>query len=155
MNLSTLKDNLRRHPAENVLFILPDGDPIPADFHVTEVGHVVRNFIDCGGTFRRQETCLLQAWVAENDADHGLSAERLTKILELSAAVVPSEGLDVEVEYDTCCFAQYKIDHMEEAEGELRFHLMHKHTDCLARVACGLASAGAGGGRREGNGGCC
>jgi hypothetical protein len=155
MNLNTLKDNLRRHPARNVRFVLPDGDPIPAEFHVTEVGHVVKSFIDCGGTFRRQETCLLQTWVAENDADHRLSAEKLTKILELSAKVVLSEDLDVEVEYESCCVAQYRIEHMEAAGGELRFQLAHKHTDCLAREACGLASAGAGCGCGDGKSGCC
>src|SRR5580658_8386837 len=99
MKLRDLTDKLRRHPAKNVCFVLPDGDPIPANFHVTEVGHVVKNFIDCGGTVRRQETCLLQTWIAGNDPDHLLSAGKLAKILELSAKVVPSDDLDVEVEY--------------------------------------------------------
>lgn len=153
MNFVSLKTNLLRHPAKNVRLVLPDGDPIPADFHVTEVGHVVKNFIDCGGTIRRQETCLLQAWVAGNDPDHRLSAEKLAKILELSSKVVPSEDLEVEVEYEPCAVAQYKVENAELAGDELRFHLAHKHTDCLAREACGLNSMGSGCGEVEGK--CC
>jgi hypothetical protein len=155
MNLGSLKANLHRHPAKNVRLILPDGDPIPADFHVTEVGHVVKRFIDCGGTIRGQETCLLQAWVADNDPDHRLSAERLAKILELSSQVVPSEDLEVEVEYEPCAVAQYKVESAELAGDELRFHLVHKHTDCLAREACGLTPAGSGCGCGEAEGKCC
>jgi hypothetical protein len=144
MNLDSLKTNLRRYPAKNVRLVLPDGDPIPADFHITEVGHVVKNFIDCGGTIRRQETCLLQAWVAGNDPDHRLSAEKLANILDLSTKVVPSEGLEVEVEYEPCAVAQYKIEGAEVAGNELRFNLAHKHTDCLAREACGLTPTSSG-----------
>jgi hypothetical protein len=155
MKLGSLKTNLNRHPSKNVRFVLPDGDPIPADFHVTEVGHVIKNFIDCGGTVRRAETCLLQAWVAADDADHRLSAGRLANILDLSARVIPSEELEVEVEYEPCAVAQYKVASVEVAGDELRFQLSHKHTDCLAREACGLAPAGSGCGCGPGEGKCC
>jgi hypothetical protein len=155
MNLASLKTNLLGNPARNIRLILPDGDPIPADFHVTEVGHVVKNFIDCGGTVRRQETCLLQAWVAGNDPDHRLTAEKLNKILELSAKVMPRDDLDVEVEYEPCAVAQYRIEGAEAAGDELRFQLAHKHTDCLAREACGLSAADSGCGCGEAGGKCC
>lgn len=56
---------LQRHPRHALNFILPGGQALPAHFHITEVGHVKRRFIDCGGTVRERETCLLQAWVAE------------------------------------------------------------------------------------------
>jgi hypothetical protein len=98
--------------------------------------------------------------VAGNDGDHRLSAEKLAKILDLAVRVVPSEDLDVEVEYEPCCVAQYQIDQAEVAGGELRFRLAHKHTDCLAREACGLTAAGTGEGCGCGSGsgsegGCC
>jgi hypothetical protein len=155
MNIGSLKANLHQHPAKNVRFVLPDGDPIPADFHVTEVGHVVKNFVDCGGTVRRLETCLLQTWVAGNDSDHRLSTEKLAKILELSTKVVHSEDLEVEVEYEPCAVAQYKVESAEAAGDELRFQLAHKHTDCLAREACGLTPTGPGCGCDEVEGKCC
>jgi hypothetical protein len=156
MNLAALKENLRRDPALHVRLVLPDGDPIPAEFHVTEVGHVVKRFVDCGGTVRRDETCLLQAWVAGNDSEHRLSAGKLSRILEVSAAIVPNEDLEVEVEYQPCCVAQYKIDRASFEDGELRFQLAHKQTDCLAREACGLAPQSTDAGCDCGvQGGCC
>jgi hypothetical protein len=142
MNLRALKRNLRQHAELNVRLVLPDGDSIPADFHVTEVGHVAKDYIDCGGEVRRLETCLLQTWVAGNDAEHRLSAEKLAKILDLAAKVVPSDELEVNVEYEPCCVAQYKIDDAEVIGGELRFQLAHKHTGCVGREACGLTPAG-------------
>ena len=151
MNMASLKTILRQHPSKNIRFVLPDGDPVPADFHVTEVGHVVKNFIDCGGSVRRQETCLLQAWVAGNDPDHRLSGAKLANILELSGKVIPSDQL--EVEYEACSVAQYKVESAAAAGNELLFQLAHKHTDCLAREACGLAPAGSACGGESGN--CC
>ena len=48
MQLHELKSLLRAHPDSTQHVILPDGDPIAAHFHITEVGHVAKPFIDCG-----------------------------------------------------------------------------------------------------------
>jgi hypothetical protein len=155
MNLRSFKSSLLHNPAQHIRFILPDGDPIPAEFHVTEVGHVVKNFIDCGGTIRSQESCLLQTWVAEDDKNHRLIAGKLARILDLSRRVVPSEDLEVEVEYETCAVSQYKIDSVTVAGDTLDFVLGHKKTDCLARESCGVTPAGTGCGCNETAGKCC
>jgi hypothetical protein len=155
MNFGSLKTNLLQHPDKNVRFVLPDGDPIPAEFHVTEVGHVVKTFVDCGGSVRRQESCLLQAWVGGTDPDHRLSAGKLAHILGLSSKVIPSEDLEIEVEYEPCAVAQYKVAGAEADGDELRFQLAHKHTDCLAREACGLTAEGSGCGCGEAEAKCC
>ncbi|HET7536495.1 MAG TPA: DUF6428 family protein, partial [Candidatus Didemnitutus sp.] len=140
MNLRSLKSALLLHADKQVHFVLPDGDPIPAEFHVTEVGHVVKKFIDCGGTVRSQESCLLQAWVADNDENHRLTAGKFARILDLSRQVVPSEDLDVEVEYQSCAVGQYVIESMTTADTALTFTLGNKKTDCLARESCGVGS---------------
>ena len=49
MKLRDLKATLTLHPDALPRFILPDGDQIPAHYHITEVGHVTKRFIDCGG----------------------------------------------------------------------------------------------------------
>lgn len=144
MNLRSLKESLLQHPNHVVRLILPDGDPIPAHFHVTEVGHVTRNFIDCGGTIRSVESCLLQTWVPDGDGDHRLAAGKLAKILDLSRKAVASDELDVEVEYDCCVVAQYAIDSLAVEDGTLTLTLVNKKTDCLAREQCGVeATSGA------------
>ncbi len=138
MILGELKAILREHQEKHLLFVLPGGDSIPPDFHVTEVGHVVKNFVDCGGTVRSTAACVLQAWTAANDHGHRLSAGKLASILELARAVVPSDDLDVEIEYESCGISQYPLVAGIAKDGALTFTLGRKHTDCLAREACGL-----------------
>ena len=48
MQLYTIKALLRQNPDKLIQFVLPDGDQIPIHFHVTEVGHVAKDFVDCG-----------------------------------------------------------------------------------------------------------
>jgi hypothetical protein len=153
MKLRIFKARLLQHPEKSVRLVLPGGDPVPAEFHVTEVGHVVRNFIDCGGMTRTAEACLLQAWVAEDDKDHRLTAGKLATILEWSRTVVPSEELNVEVEYDRGVVGQYTLDAAEVTDGVLVFQLGNKKTDCLAREVCGVEAGGCGPG--DGSGKCC
>ncbi|MGK0335318.1 MAG: hypothetical protein ACI974_002146, partial [Paraglaciecola sp.] len=52
MLLSEIKTFLAS--TETLLINLPDGTPVPAHFHVTEVGEVSKTFVDCGGTLRRE-----------------------------------------------------------------------------------------------------
>jgi hypothetical protein len=140
MTLHELKSVLRQHPDSAPRFILPDGDPIPAHFHITEVGHVAKRFIDCGGTLHdTKDTCLLQTYVAD-DVDHRLDAETFGRILDLGKAVLPGDNLDVEVEYDCCVTAQYPIREAHFAGEYLDFQLEAKHTDCLAKEKCGIES---------------
>ncbi len=138
MKLNELKSLLRAHPAAYPHFLLPDGDQIPAHFHITEVGHVTKRFIDCGGALHDQtDTCVLQTWVA-NDLDHRLNAGAFAKILDLGAQVLPHDDLEVEVEYDCCVVSQYPIDKARADGDQIELHLGQKHTDCLARERCGV-----------------
>ena len=139
MKLSELKSLLRAYPDTHPRFILPSGDQIPAHFHLTEVGHVAKKFVDCGGTFRAREACVLQTYVAE-DFEHRLKAKRFADILELGRAVVPNDDLAVEVEWDCCVISQYPIDSARALDDRLELQLAGKHTDCLAKQKCGCAS---------------
>ena len=142
MKLNELKVMLARHPAALPLFILPDGDQIPAHFHITEAGHIAKRFIDCGGTLHdTTDTCLLQTYVAD-DIDHRLNAGTFAKILELGDQVLPHDDLDVEVEYDCCVVAQYPIASAKLNGESIELQLGEKHTDCLAKEKCGIDGEG-------------
>src|SRR5690606_13423763 len=109
------------------------------EFHITEVGHVTKRFVDCGGTLRSTESVQLQTWVSPNDPDHRLTAAKLTSILEIAAkSVLPSRDLDVEIEYEDCVVSQFGVSLAEQGDGVIRFHLADKHTDCLAKETCGI-----------------
>jgi hypothetical protein len=138
MKLHDLKGLLRNYPNALPRFILPDGDHIPAHYHITEVGHVTKRFIDCGGQLHdRKDTCLLQTYVAD-DVEHRLNAGTFAKILDLGAEVLPHDDLDVEVEYDCCVVAQYPIVSSKLIGEHIELQLGEKHTDCLAKQKCGI-----------------
>ncbi len=71
MKLSEIKAHLAQ--AESVNFQLENGTPVPEHFHVTEVGVVTKDFIDCGGTVRHEKVANFQLWDA-NDFEHRLKA---------------------------------------------------------------------------------
>jgi hypothetical protein len=104
MKLSDLRAVLGKYPETFPRFVLPDGDSIPPHAHVTEVGYVVKNFIDCGGDTGKNESVLLQTHVGQ-DTDHRLKSDRFAKILQLGERVLPHDQLEVEVEYDCCVVA--------------------------------------------------
>ena len=132
MILRELQNVLEANPGRFPRFILPDGDYIPAHAHVTEVGHVVRNFIDCGGLAGKEEKALLQTHVG-NDIDHRLRSDRFAKILKLGSRVIPSADLDVDVEYDGCVVAQYPIAEARLDGKHLNLILRHGRTQCRAQ----------------------
>lgn len=144
MKLSEFKNILLRAPSNSLRVVLPDGDVIPAEFHVTEVGHVAKNFIDCGGTIRSNQAVVLQTWVSDSDKDHRLTAGKLSKILDLSRKVVPSDDLPVEIEYEACAISQYPVAEVTIEASEITITLEEKHTDCLAKESCGVEASGCG-----------
>ena len=132
MTLHDLQNALEANPELFPQFVLPDGDCIPAHIHVTEVGHLVRNFIDCGGLTGKEEKVVLQTHVG-NDTEHRLRSDRFAKILKLGNRVIPSADLDVAVEYDCCVVAQYPIAEARPDGDHLNLILRRSRTQCRAR----------------------
>jgi Family of unknown function (DUF6428) len=132
VKLHDLRTVLEKSPAMFIGFVLPDGDRIPAHAHVTEVGHVVKNFIDCGGVSGNAEIVVLQTHVGE-DTEHRLKSDRLLRILQLGNRVLPHDQLDVEIEYDCCVVAQYPVAEVRPSGKQLDLILEQKRTQCLAR----------------------
>lgn len=143
MKLSAFKQHLLANPDKHVGFVFDDGDAIPERFHVTEVGHVVKNFIDCGGTVRKVASAQLQIWLGE-DMDHRLTAGRLAKIIDLAGPILPDDTLPVEVEYENCVLSQYTVEAVNSTDQQVMFSLADKHTDCLAKELCCPTPAAAG-----------
>ncbi len=143
MTLAELKKILRLRPEAHLRFVLPNGEQIPSHFHLTEVGHVAKKFVDCGGTFREREACVLQTYVAE-DFEHRLEAGRFADILDLGRSILPDDALEVELEWDCCVISQYPIASGRAVDGRLEFRLEARHTDCLAKQRCGCEAEGPG-----------
>ena len=140
MTLQEFSTIISTHPDKLMRFVLPSGQSIPDHYHITEVGHVKKDFIDCGGTTRSVSSCVLQAWLAANDEDHRLKAGKLAAILQMASKILPDAGVPVEVEYEAPAISQFAIDSSKLAGDAVVFYLEGKHTDCLAKESCGLES---------------
>jgi hypothetical protein len=130
MKLSQVKEKLKS--LDQLKFQLPDSSIVPEHFHVTEVGLITKDFIDCGGVVRSEKVVNFQLWEA-NDFDHRLAPEKLLKIIKLSEKVLGIEDFEVEVEYQADTIGKYGL----AFDGQ-NFQLTSKFTDCLAKDNCGI-----------------
>ena len=139
MKITELKARLRAQPELNVTIALPDGGRVPAHYHITEVGHVMKRFVDCGGTVRTSETCVLQThFGSPKDDGHRLTAGKLAHILDLAQALLQTDELPVEVEYENGVLSQFPLQGVAVDGSALVLQLGQKHTDCLAKDRCGI-----------------
>ena len=130
MKLSEIKTILTT--AEGVNFKLENGNTVPEHFHVTEVGIITKDFIDCGGTVRHEKVANFQLWDAA-DEEHRLKAGKLLQIISLSEKVLGMEDLEIEVEYQAETIGKYDLGF----DGQ-NFLLLAKKTACLAIDKCGV-----------------
>ena len=128
MKLSQFKSYIEN--VETISFYLPNGEMIPAHFHITEVGMTTKNFTDCGNKFRIQKTATLQLWTS-TDFWHRLDPKIILKIIESTDEVFSSEDLDIEIEYQQETIGRFGLDCIEN-----KLQLVNKQTDCLAKVSC-------------------
>ena len=133
MKLSEIKTILPT--LDNVEFQLENGTFVPKHFHVTEVGQIIKNFIDCGGTIRTEKVVNFQLWNAD-DFEHRLKPNKLLNIIQLSEDKLGMEDGEIEVEFQSETIGKYDL----EFNGK-HFILKNKQTACLAQDACGIPEA--------------
>ena len=131
MKLSTFKKTLSE--LDTLKFQLPDGHFVPAHFHITEVGHITRNYIDCGGILRQENKLSIQLWVA-SDKDHRLKPDKVLDILKLADKQFEFSNIDVEVENQQSTIGLFKL----AFDGSV-FQLINTQTACLAQEKCGIS----------------
>ncbi|MCL1671511.1 DUF6428 family protein [Elizabethkingia ursingii] len=131
MKLSEIKGILPT--LDNVEFQLENGTFVPEHFHVTEVGQITKNFIDCGGVIRHEKVVNFQLWNAD-DYEHRLKPKKLLHIINLSEDKLGIEDSEIEVEYQSNTIGKYNL----ELNGKT-FLLRNKTTACLAQNACGIS----------------
>ncbi len=137
MKLSKLQKILKS--TSEIRFVLPDGTRVPSHFHVSEIGHISRNFIDCGGKLRSEDRINFQLWLAE-DYDHVLAPQKLYNIISMSQEKLQLPDAQVEIEYlspigdpaaDIQTIGKYGLDY----DGESLL-MTTTQTDCLALQTC-------------------
>ncbi|GHE44661.1 DUF6428 family protein [Sphingobacterium griseoflavum] len=133
MKLSEIKGIL---PAlQEVVFKLENGTVVPEHFHVTEVGQITKNFVDCGGVVRTARVVNFQLWNAD-DYEHRLKPAKLLHIIRMSEEKLGIEDGEIEVEYQQETIGKYELDFKDGV-----FLLRNMSTACLAPDACGIPLA--------------
>ena len=127
MKLTQLKSILANNGI--LKFQITDGKLVAPHFHLTEMGKIHKEFIDCGGTLRNEKTISLQLWVAD-DVEHRLNNEKFLKIIDLYEKQFGQQDLEIEVEFQGTTIEKYSLDYSEG------FILVSTKTDCLAREEC-------------------
>jgi len=130
MKLEAFKNYLQN--LTEISFELPNGQLVPRHFHVTEVGKITKDFIDCGGVLRREQLVNFQLWEA-NDYDHRLNPNKLLDIISIAENVLNIPNTEIEVEYQGDTIGKYGL----EIKGN-NFLMTKKVTDCLAKDECGI-----------------
>ena len=113
-------------------FVLPDGNSVPAHFHITEMGLVLKNYVDCGGKMRNERSATFQLWVA-GDTDHRLTAQKFLGIISVADGLYGIQDLEVQVEYQQETIGVFDLNYNGD-----KFILQSKQTACLAEDACGI-----------------
>ena len=130
MKISEFTEQLAK--LKEISFKLPNGKLVPDHFHVTEVGKISKQFIDCGGTLRDEEKISFQLW-EENDYNHRLHPEKLVNIIKLAQDKLMLPNAEIEVEYQGESINKFSLDF----DGQ-NFVLLNTQTDCLAKENCGI-----------------
>ena len=133
MNIKEFKNSLSN--LCELTFVLPNGSHVAPHFHLTEVGEITKNYVDCGGTVRSEKVANFQLWAAD-DYDHRLKPQKVIDIIEMAEKEIGLENLEVEVEYQSETIGKYGLDF----DGK-RFLLTPTQTDCLAKEKCGITEA--------------
>jgi hypothetical protein len=133
MLLSALKKTL--HTLSKVNFQLEDGLVIPEHFHITEIGVISKDFIDCGGNKRNEKVINFQLWYS-NDFNHRLKPKNILEIISIAENVIISDDLEIEVEYQNSTIGKYGLSFNGE-----NFILKSKITNCLAEDNCGIPNS--------------
>jgi hypothetical protein len=133
MKLLELKNILKT--LSEISFQFENGLHIPPHFHITEVGLITKDFIDCGGVIRNEKLISFQLWHA-NDFNHRLKAKNILEIISMAENSIIFEDLEIEVEYQNSTIGKYGLSFNGE-----NFILKSKTTNCLAEDNCGIPNS--------------
>ena len=124
MKISEFKSIIKK--LKDIVFVLPSGKKIPSHLHITEIGIIQKQYVDCGGNLRLENLINMQLWYS-NDKNHKIEPAKILKIIERSDKLLKFQDDEIQIEYqqDTVCKFNLKFS------GDITFKLIKTFTDCL------------------------
>ena len=137
MNLNEFATALSDKPDHELCIQFDSGIVLPPHFHITEIGKVTKDFVDCGGTRRTSTACVLQTLVA-TDFDHRLKTDKLGMVIEQASVLGLDASTPVEIEIQSDTIGTYSVTKCTVADDTVTFTVASKQTACLAPEKCGI-----------------
>ncbi|MDO1501950.1 DUF6428 family protein [Winogradskyella maritima] len=145
MRLDTFLDLLKSNPSKQLRFSYSPEQFVNADYHITEVKHVLIETVDCGAQQHQWRETVIQLLEADT-MDLPITTSEMTcfkalgilnKVGKLKPFTMNSE---VKFEYGNPSFhtAQLTIGEVSYSENSIIVHLGSTATDCKAKDICGI-----------------
>jgi hypothetical protein len=132
MKFGEFKQLINQKPDREIVIYLPNNEIIPKHFHLTDIGTITHNFIDCGGVVGQNSWVQMQLWVAD-DIEHRITTTTLDHILHQSQEILNDvNSHNVVIEYQTSggSATKYDIKNIEITD-TFNIHLANVNTTCL------------------------
>lgn len=128
---------------KSLLFEYKPNALVGANYHITEVKHIVVDSVDCGAQTDSWNETVIQLWESplEKGKTEYMSAYKASAILRKVGTMKPYDlGSEVKFEYSNTNFhtAQLFVNDFEIKEGNLILKLAIEKTDCKAKELCGV-----------------
>lgn len=116
---------------------------VGANYHITEVKHIVLDSVDCGGQSDSWNETIIQLWESplEKGKTDYMSTYKASAILKKVGSIKAYDlESEVKFEYSNANFhtAQLFVNDFEIQDGNLIVKLAIEKTDCKAKELCGV-----------------
>lgn len=134
---------LEENKEKSLLFEYKPNALVGANYHITEVKHIVVDSVDCGSQADSWNETIIQLWESplEKDKKDYMSAYKASAILKKVGTVKPFDlESEVKFEYSNANFhtAQLFVNDFEIKGESLVIKLAIEKTDCKAKELCGV-----------------
>lgn len=134
---------LEQNKDKSLLFEYAPNVLVGANYHITEVKHIVIDSVDCGSQTDSWNETIIQLWESplEKGKTEYMSAYKASAILKKVGEMKPYDlESEVKFEYSNARFhkAQLFVNDFEIQGKNLIFKLAIEKTDCKAKELCGV-----------------
>ena len=134
---------LEQNKDKSLLFEYAPNLLVGANYHITEVKHIVIDSVDCGSQTDSWNETIIQLWESplEKGRTEYMSTYKASAILKKVGEMKPYDlESEVKFEYSNATFhtAQLFVNDFEIQGKNLIFKLAIEKTDCKAKELCGV-----------------
>ncbi|WP_298531653.1 DUF6428 family protein [uncultured Algibacter sp.] len=134
---------LEQHKDKSLLFEYAPNLLVGANYHITEVKHILVDSVDCGSQIDSWRETIIQLWESPNELDKTeyMAVYKALAILKKVGGMKPyTSDAELKLEYSNSKFhtTQLFVNDFEIQGKNLIIKLAIEKTDCKAKELCGV-----------------